>query len=118
METRSNRPAATRLARMVLDHSGRRWRIAETAFGRSTDGSTTLCLVLSTDNRYVRLRHYPSRWMSLTVEELLALAQTESREAHPPSRVEESRRSSGSAVRVSTPIAGMGMQLRDSHAAR
>jgi hypothetical protein len=104
MESRSNRRDATHLARMVLDHSGRRWRIAETII-RTTDQPAGPCLVLSTDNCYVLLRSYPDRWMSLTVEDLLELAKVDGRESHPPARTETSHQGAGGPVHVPAAIA-------------
>lgn len=116
MEYRSSRPAAVQLARMVLDRSGRRWRIAETV-SRTTDPSAVPCLVLSTDNRYVRLRRYPDRWMSLPVEDLLELARAEDQESHPPSRLEASHQNTEGSVAVPAANASTGMQQRTPRAA-
>jgi hypothetical protein len=103
MESRLKRPAAAPLARMVLDRRGRAWRIAETV-SRTYDASAVPCLVLSTQNRFVRLRNYPDRWMSLTVEELLELAQAGSREPNPPSRLDALHQDAGAPVRVPVAI--------------
>ena len=94
---------------MVLDRRGRAWRIAETV-SRTSD-SAVPCLVLSTHNRYVRLRHYPDRWMSLTVEELLELAQADSRESTPPSRRDALHQDTGAPVRAPVAIASKRVQL-------
>lgn len=110
MESRSNRPAPAPLARMVLDRRGHAWRIAETV-SRTTDPSAAPCLVLSTDNRYIRLRNYPDRWMSLTVEELLELAQADSRESNPPSRLDELHRDTEVPGHVPATIGSARVQL-------
>jgi hypothetical protein len=109
MKSRSKRPAAAPLARMVLDRRGRAWRIAE-AVSRTSD-SAVPCLVLSTDNRFIRLRNYPDQWMSLTVDELLELAQADSRESATPSRLDALHQDTGSPVRVPVAIASTRVQL-------
>jgi hypothetical protein len=104
MKSRSNRPTASRLARMVLDRSGRRWRIAETVI-RTSDLSEEPRLVLSTDNYYVSLRNYPDQWMSLTVEELRELAEVDDRESNPPARTETSHQGAEGAVLAPSAVA-------------
>jgi hypothetical protein len=74
MNTSAPRSGATQpiRARMVLDRSGKPWRIAELLATPGPGEAPARCLVLSSENRYVRVWNYPPDWMRRTVDELLA----------------------------------------------
>jgi len=57
--------------RMVLDRSGKRWRISEMMAERIPGASRALCLVLSSEHHYHCLWSYPADWMGRPVDELL-----------------------------------------------
>jgi hypothetical protein len=57
--------------RMVLDRSGKRWRISEMMAERTPGTPRELCLVLSSENHYHRLWSYPADWMGRPIDELL-----------------------------------------------
>jgi hypothetical protein len=57
--------------RMVLDRSGTPWRMAEMVASPAPGAPPARCLVLSSQNRYVRLWSYPPDWVERTVDELL-----------------------------------------------
>lgn len=65
------------VARMAMDQRGHRWRIAEMDAPHANDTSLSRCLVLSTDDRCLRLRSFPAEWQTATVETLLALTDAE-----------------------------------------
>jgi hypothetical protein len=56
---------------MVLDRSGRQWRISEMMGEPTPDAPRALCLVLSSENHYHRLWSYPADWMGRPIDELL-----------------------------------------------
>ena len=57
--------------RMVLDRSGKRWRISEMMAERTHGAPRALCLVLSSENHYHRLWSYPADWKGWLIDELL-----------------------------------------------
>ncbi len=57
--------------RMVLDRSGKRWRISEMMAERTPGAPRAVCLVLSSENHYHRLWSYPADWMGRPIDELL-----------------------------------------------
>ena len=57
--------------RMVLDQSGRTWRIAEMMDSPNPGAPRAKCLVLSSENGYVRAWSYPNDWMHWSIDELL-----------------------------------------------
>lgn len=65
---RATRPIRTR---MVLDRSGKRWRISEMMAERTAGAPRAVCLVLSSENHYHRLWSYPADWMVRAIDELL-----------------------------------------------
>ena len=65
------RTAGPVTARMVLDRSGKRWRISEMMAERTRGAPRALCLVLSNENRYHRVWSYPADWMRRSIDELL-----------------------------------------------
>jgi len=58
--------------RMVLDRSGRPWRISEMTAERTPGAPRAVCLVLSSENHYHRLWSYPADWMGRPIDELLS----------------------------------------------
>ena len=70
------RPVRTR---MVIDGSGRRWRISEMMAERTPGAPRALCLVLSSANHYHRLWSYPPDWMGRPIDDLLPAPKAEPR---------------------------------------
>ena len=66
-------------ARMVLDRSGKRWRISEMMADRIPGAPRALCLVLSSENHYHRLWSYPADWMGRPIDELLPVSKANPR---------------------------------------
>ena len=65
--------------RMVLDRSGKRWRMSEMMAERTPGAARELCLVLSSENHYRRLWSYPADWMGRPIDELLRAPKTKPR---------------------------------------
>lgn len=68
-------------ARMVLDRSGRLWRISEMMAEQAPGASPKRCLVLSSQNRYHRVWSYPADWMRRSIDELLPVPKAKPRAA-------------------------------------
>jgi hypothetical protein len=60
-------------ARTFLDVDGTRWRVYEQAFG-DYDRRSGMSLIFASEAAVRRVRDFPSEWMQLTDEELLALS--------------------------------------------
>lgn len=65
------RPIGPVRTRMVLDRSGKRWRISEMMAERIPGAAREPCLVLSSENHYRRLWSYPADWMGRSIDELI-----------------------------------------------
>ena len=63
----------TPLGRMFLDSEGTRWRVYEKAFG-DYDRRSGMSLIFASEAAVRRVRDFPSDWMLLTDDELLALS--------------------------------------------
>jgi len=59
--------------RMFLDSEGTRWRVYEQAFG-DYDRRSGMSLIFASESAVRRVRDFPSDWMLLTDDELLALS--------------------------------------------
>jgi hypothetical protein len=59
--------------RMFLDSEGTRWRVYEQAFG-DYDRRSGMSLIFASEAAVRRVRDFPSDWMLLTDDELLALS--------------------------------------------
>ena len=64
-------PARAVRTRMVLDRSGKRWRISEMMAEQTPGEPRAACLVLSSEDRYHRVWSYPADWMRRSIDELL-----------------------------------------------
>lgn len=72
------------VARMTMDQKGHRWRIAEMDAPNAKGISLSRCLVVSSNDRCLRLWSYPAEWQIAPVETLLALADSGARSALAP----------------------------------